>query len=102
MGDPKQSIYRFRRADVLTYSAQVRELESRERVARIDVNFRSTGALLDVVNAIGREVFASDEGAGSQATWQDLVAHAREDDARPTERSLVVGPLEAAAVAVTG
>ena len=43
VGDPKQSIYRFRRADILTYQA-VRDLVERSggRVFQLSTNFRAT------------------------------------------------------------
>lgn len=51
VGDPKQSIYRFRGADVETYAAVRRELESAHgQVIPIWQNFRSHPAVLDLVN----------------------------------------------------
>ena len=47
VGDPKQSIYRFRRADIATY------LEAQRRIGDsvvLNTNFRSTGPLLDWIN----------------------------------------------------
>ena len=59
VGDPKQSIYAFRRADPETYDAFTRELitagaEDRKLLDQ----FRSTPPLLDAVNAIFTELFA--------------------------------------------
>ena len=47
VGDPKQSIYRFRRADIAVYAA-VRDLVARgpHRVARLSANFRSHPGLI--------------------------------------------------------
>jgi ATP-dependent helicase/nuclease subunit A len=52
VGDPKQSIYRFRRADIVTYN-QVRDiiLQSKGKVVNLAVNFRTTRPLVDWVNA---------------------------------------------------
>lgn len=52
VGDPKQSIYRFRRADIATYlAAQQRFAEdSDSRIASLQTNFRSTGRLLEWIN----------------------------------------------------
>jgi exodeoxyribonuclease V beta subunit len=57
IGDPKQAIYSFRRADIYTYFAaagKMKELEA-QRVAKLyslPDNYRSTPALLDIFNAI--------------------------------------------------
>ena len=51
VGDPKQSIYRFRRADIVTYN-QVRAiiLDSKGKVVTLAVNFRTTKPLVEWVN----------------------------------------------------
>ncbi|MDH3283694.1 MAG: UvrD-helicase domain-containing protein, partial [Acidobacteriota bacterium] len=74
VGDPKQSIYRFRRADVLTYMEDVSEADRREALERIFVNFRSRAGVLRAVNTVGREVMDAAAGGGTQAAWQDLEA----------------------------
>jgi ATP-dependent helicase/nuclease subunit A len=52
VGDPKQSIYRFRGADVSTYTAATRALESQgARPASLRTNFRSDPDVLDWINA---------------------------------------------------
>jgi ATP-dependent helicase/nuclease subunit A len=50
VGDPKQSIYRFRRADIETYERARICLETQGEVLRLETNFRSTGRLLAAVN----------------------------------------------------
>jgi len=83
VGDPKQSIYRFRRADIALYAAVERalvEADPRARV-RLAVNFRSGRRIIEAVNA----VFGGDGGlmtgaAGVQAEYVPLVAHAPEID----------------------
>ena len=58
VGDPKQSIYRFRRADVQTYDMVKRQIAERGgQVLTLTRNFRSTTAIADVVNAHFRVVF---------------------------------------------
>ena len=49
VGDPKQSIYRFRGADVFAYLAARQEAGER---LRLDRNWRSTPALVEAVNAV--------------------------------------------------
>ena len=70
VGDPKQSIYRFRRADIDLY-ARVRDGLGAE-LAPLVSSFRSTPAVIDAVNATFRPWF-DDQGDG-QAPWRDLVA----------------------------
>lgn len=50
VGDPKQSIYRFRKADVYTY-LEARQLLGEERTYYLDTNFRSSKALIGALNA---------------------------------------------------
>ncbi len=52
VGDPKQSIYRFRRADIATYLSTERRFRDHEhsRIASLRTNFRSTAPLLDWIN----------------------------------------------------
>ena len=62
VGDPKQSIYRFRRADVATYDRVRRKLaETGPLEATLSVNFRSTRGLVDWFN----DRFARVLGEGS-------------------------------------
>ncbi|HEY6379199.1 MAG TPA: UvrD-helicase domain-containing protein [Candidatus Dormibacteraeota bacterium] len=85
VGDPKQSIYRFRRADMALYAAVEEALTLNQIDARasLQVNFRSGRRIVEAVNA----VFGGAEGlmrapaqSGVQATYVDLIAHAPEID----------------------
>jgi ATP-dependent helicase/nuclease subunit A len=84
VGDPKQSIYRFRRADIAVYAAVERNLvgaDPRARV-RLSVNFRSGRRVIDAVNAVfggGDGLMSADPASpDAQAEYVDLVAHAPE------------------------
>ena len=86
VGDPKQSIYRFRRADIAVYAAVERNLvgaDPRARV-RLSVNFRSGRRIIEAVNAVfggGDGLMSADPASpGTQAEYVDLVAHAPEID----------------------
>ena len=81
---PKQSIYRFRRADIAVYAAVERNLvraDPRARV-RLSVNFRSGRRVMDAVNSVfggGDGLMIADPATpGAQAEYADLVAHAPE------------------------
>jgi ATP-dependent exoDNAse (exonuclease V) beta subunit len=52
VGDPKQSIYRFRRADIETYAEAGSRFSGSDRLS-LSSSFRSTKPLLDFVNEIG-------------------------------------------------
>lgn len=49
VGDPKQSIYAFRRADIYTY-LNARETLGEEACRRLDTNYRSSPRLVDALN----------------------------------------------------
>ena len=50
VGDPKQSIYRFRGADIELYAATRTKLTKRGQVLEFSQNFRSASTILDWVN----------------------------------------------------
>ena len=62
VGDPKQSIYRFRRADIVTYR-RVKKIiaESGGRIVPLSTNFRSEPYLIDWVNGQFIDVFGQEE-----------------------------------------
>ncbi len=74
VGDPKQSIYRFRRADIEVF------LAARERLAasvhRLTTNFRTTAPVLDWVNHVFERLIVPEPG--SQPAYEPLHAHRTE------------------------
>ncbi|WP_242393276.1 UvrD-helicase domain-containing protein [Anaeromyxobacter oryzisoli] len=111
VGDPKQSIYRFRRADIGVYAA-VRAIiergEPRPVVAKLQANFRSEPALVEWLDARfddllgrpveGKPVFDPDAGTvanepllagreGHAATAVQLLPLAAEDGRKPVFRA---------------
>jgi len=75
VGDPKQSIYKFRRADVLLYQSIQKQLESRGvRHVRLTVSFRSVRPIQEFVNAAFRPHMTGDPLSG-QAVYSDLEEH---------------------------
>ena len=62
VGDPKQSIYAFRRADIQAFDHVVRKLtEDGGVVCTLTTNFRSARAVLNVVNAVFDRVFVQED-----------------------------------------
>ncbi len=89
VGDPKQSIYRFRRADVALYAAvKERLVAGGAEVVYLSKSFRAVPALQAAVNAAFGAAM-SENSAGTQARYVPL-APARTD--LPTQPALVVLP----------
>lgn len=78
VGDPKQSIYRFRRADIVTYQ-QVKLIFERSggKVISLSNNFRSAESICDWVNPIFSNLFSSTETKYSPAAVN--LEHSRQD-----------------------
>jgi len=83
VGDPKQSIYRFRRADVGTYQA-VKELLVARGAACVylTTSFRAIPSIQHVVNAAFAPVMTDDRGA-LQAGYVPLARHRDEIPGQP-------------------
>ncbi|NDE75631.1 MAG: hypothetical protein EB039_06135, partial [Proteobacteria bacterium] len=75
VGDPKQSIYRFRRADIAVYNEVYERLAPKSGGVRVELvqNFRSLAPVLDWVNDEFGEAMTG--APGIQATYIPLVAH---------------------------
>ena len=83
VGDPKQSIYRFRRADISTY-LQVRQRvydDPHGDIANLSTNFRSASSIIHWVNEVfSRLIVASDD---SQPAYEPLRAWRTASEAGP-------------------
>nr|WP_307990070.1 UvrD-helicase domain-containing protein [uncultured Niameybacter sp.] len=75
VGDPKQAIYRFRRADIGCYN-QVKELleAGGGRVLKLTTNFRSVSAITEKLNECFSTQFPN-EANKYQAAYAPLLAH---------------------------
>ncbi|MCY4617894.1 MAG: UvrD-helicase domain-containing protein [Chloroflexi bacterium] len=71
VGDPKQSIYRFRRADIQQFNQVKRQQAA--GLTRLSQNFRSTPGVTEFVNAVFQPLML--DGGEGQAEWDDLNAH---------------------------
>jgi len=82
VGDPKQSIYRFRRADIQLYGFVKERFASFGDVVSLSANFRSRPAIGDLVNDVfSRDGFFPDEATPEQAAFERL-------DTRPPSESV--------------
>ena len=91
VGDPKQSVYGFRDADVELFA----QLAERADVTPLllSTNFRSRPEILDWVNSTFAAWFASPIAAG-QVPFEPLIAHVT---SAPTEVLVIGGEMEASA-----
>jgi ATP-dependent helicase/nuclease subunit A len=73
VGDPKQSIYRFRRADIQLYGVVKNRFRDFGRVLELTTNFRSRPAIGDLVNELfdGPDFFPGEE-TPEQAAFEPL------------------------------
>jgi ATP-dependent helicase/nuclease subunit A len=64
VGDPKQSIYAFRRADIEAYLEIVEKIiQAQDGIeCRLTTNFRSNGAILDGVNGVFENLIQAQDG----------------------------------------
>jgi ATP-dependent helicase/nuclease subunit A len=73
VGDPKQSIYRFRRADIQLYGLVKERFERFGRVVQLTTNFRSRPAIGDLVNELfARTGFFPAHETAEQAAFEPL------------------------------
>jgi ATP-dependent helicase/nuclease subunit A len=90
VGDPKQAIYRFRRADVETYREVCELLRSRgAKHAFLHTSFRSTPAIQKAVNAAFAPVMTGDREA-LQANYVSLSPHRSDSLTQPSVVALPV------------
>ena len=83
VGDPKQSIYRFRRADIETYEEAKRTLAERGEVLTIRANFRSSRAILDAVNGVFEGVMVPPPDGAYQPAYVALEPSPRTQPGAP-------------------
>ncbi len=90
VGDPKQAIYRFRRADVETYREVCELLESRGAVrAFLRTSFRSTPTIQRAVNAAFAPLMTGDR-VTLQADYHELLPHRGDPPDQPSVVALPV------------
>ena len=90
VGDPKQAIYRFRRADVQLYEGVKRRLAERGvEVLNLTTSFRGVPGIQAAVNAAFSRVM-EERPDGSQASYVPLERYRAEPEGRP---SVVVLPV---------
>jgi ATP-dependent helicase/nuclease subunit A len=86
VGDPLQSIYAFRRADVGTFLRTLQDIATTE--ARLVTNFRSVPGIVDWVNAVFGRIIGIGEG-DVQPGYVELSSARRTDTGPPAAVSVV-------------
>src|SRR5690606_19620488 len=92
VGDPKQSIYRFRRADISLFLQAAERFGSGGRGVSLTTNFRSSRSVIEVVNALFGELVREQrhDGVPSQPAYEAL--EPRRGDAPAGPPVAVLGP----------
>ena len=92
VGDPKQSIYRFRGADIAAYQGITEHLlrDGRALLCELRTNFRSTAGVLAPVNAIFPKLMRRKEG--SQPDYIPISARSETVESKPAVEIVVAGP----------
>ncbi|WP_035186265.1 UvrD-helicase domain-containing protein [Alteribacter aurantiacus] len=80
VGDPKQSIYRFRRADIDIYQ-KVKEMISQTGGETLDLvmNFRTTSRITERINPVFKEALPEKENS-YQAAYRPLVSYKQDQE----------------------
>ena len=96
VGDPKQSIYRFRRADLATYRLVESRMATCGRVERLTRNFRSVAGIGKLVNTHFQHVFSAPDNANAtplQAPFAEFIAARTANvPTAPAVSHYIVGP----------
>jgi len=88
VGDAKQSIYRFRGAEVEVFRQERAAIEAQGRRCDMHTSYRTHGALLDALNTL--LATAMDGGDAPDALWREPFAPLAA--ARPTDATLLPAP----------
>jgi ATP-dependent helicase/nuclease subunit A len=97
VGDPKQSIYRFRRADIETYARARKLIGEQGEVLALETNFRSVTRLLRSVNRLFAGQMQPPEDGDYQPAYAAVVAPPGTTEGEPP--LLLDGPPDAPAPA---
>ncbi|MBU1207446.1 MAG: UvrD-helicase domain-containing protein [Proteobacteria bacterium] len=75
VGDPKQSIYRFRRADIETYEKAREQLTKKRESLKIVQNFRTVPSIISWINRVFEPLIRPSDQGYFQPAYIPLVAH---------------------------
>lgn len=92
VGDPKQSIFRFRNADARMYKAAVNEVLTCGVKVSIVQNFRSAPGIIDFVNGLCGPLWA--KYASEPTDWMPLAAGIEMNESTSSPSVLIAKPVE--------
>ncbi|MBP1719329.1 MAG: UvrD/REP helicase, partial [Deltaproteobacteria bacterium] len=90
VGDPKQSIYRFRRADIETYERAKERLIRKGGNLTISQNFRTVPSILSWVNRVFEPLIQPSDKGHFQPAYVPLQAHEERKEILPDQPGLVL------------
>jgi len=90
VGDPKQSIYRFRRADIETYEKARERLLSKGAGVNIVQNFRTVQSILSWVNRLFSGLIQPSEEGTFQPSYVPLVSHPERKEAIKNQPGVIL------------
>lgn len=91
VGDPKQSIYRFRKADIEVYERVKGRFRTDGSLLGISQNFRSGRGIVDWVNAVFSELIVKPDEGGYQPEYEPISAHREDGNAEVVLMDLETG-----------
>ncbi|MBT7617302.1 MAG: UvrD-helicase domain-containing protein [Calditrichaeota bacterium] len=92
VGDPKQSIYRFRRADPDIYGAAVKQVIKTGRKVEITQNFRSSPGIVNFINLFFEKVW--DYANAGTITYRAITPDPRRPVSQPSPPVVILFPAE--------
>lgn len=75
VGDPKQSIYRFRRADVEIYNQAANNLQKKGQALKVNQNFRTVPSIINWTNRIFENLIQPGPEGSYQPPYIPMVPH---------------------------
>ncbi len=87
VGDPKQSIYGFRRADIEMYASTRQQIEQTGKTLTFQQNFRSKSTILDWVNDVFSKILVKSEHGNYQPEY---IALKPRTDLKTTEAAVTL------------
>jgi ATP-dependent helicase/nuclease subunit A len=90
VGDPKQSIYRFRRADLEIYACARQVVKQQGEIVHISQNFRSVPGVIRWVNETFRPLIQPPADGDYQPRYEDLLPYRKEEGLAPAVQRLAV------------
>ncbi len=91
VGDPKQSIYRFRRADIEMYTSAKSVLPSSNHLS-ISTSFRSGRAIIDFVNSIFQKLICQPDDGAYQPDYVPLLPGRPPETCHPSPGVILIYP----------